>query len=121
MNARVAQPHGRPASSGMGVNVPFGLKTEYDNNWVGRFQGISSEVKTININPSIAWKVNQMFSVAYVPLQTGGDPYTYKGCGIAAGSTICTYQTVTGPSLDITVRNLTGGLPITVTSISRHA
>jgi hypothetical protein len=23
MNARVAQPHGRPASSGMGVNVPF--------------------------------------------------------------------------------------------------
>jgi long-chain fatty acid transport protein len=48
---------------GLGVGAPFGLKTEWDSSWMGRFHAIESEVKTININPSIAWKVNQMFSV----------------------------------------------------------
>jgi long-chain fatty acid transport protein len=49
--------------AGVGVNAPFGLTTEWDSNWVGRFHAIKSEVLTININPSVAWKINQMFSV----------------------------------------------------------
>jgi long-chain fatty acid transport protein len=48
---------------GLGVSAPFGLKTEWDSSWMGRFHAIKSEVKTVNINPSIAWKVNEMFSV----------------------------------------------------------
>ena len=48
---------------GLGVNAPFGLKTEYDKNWVGRFQAIKSELKTININPAIAFKINDELSV----------------------------------------------------------
>jgi long-chain fatty acid transport protein len=49
---------------GVGINAPFGLKTEYDDDkWLGRFQANESEVKTININPSIAFKVNDQFSV----------------------------------------------------------
>jgi long-chain fatty acid transport protein len=48
---------------GIGVNAPFGLKTEWDSDWVGRFQAIKSEVQTININPTVAWKINNMFSV----------------------------------------------------------
>jgi long-chain fatty acid transport protein len=52
-------------SIGVGVNVPFGLKTEYDNNWVGRFQGISSEVKTININPSISYRLSERASIGF--------------------------------------------------------
>lgn len=39
---------------GLGLNSPFGLKTEYDPDWIGRYQAIKSEVKTINVNPSIA-------------------------------------------------------------------
>src|SRR4030095_8212438 len=31
---------------GLGVNAPFGLKTAWDEDWVGRFQAIKSEVKT---------------------------------------------------------------------------
>ncbi|HEY9381059.1 MAG TPA: outer membrane protein transport protein [Burkholderiales bacterium] len=50
---------------GVGVGVPFGLKTDYDDNWVGRFHGTHSEVKTININPSIAWKANEMVSFGF--------------------------------------------------------
>ncbi len=45
------------------MGAPFGLTTEWDSGWVGRFHAIKSEVLTININPSIAWKVNEMFSV----------------------------------------------------------
>jgi long-chain fatty acid transport protein len=42
---------------GIGLGAPFGLKTEYDDDWVGRFHAVKSDLKTININPSIAWKV----------------------------------------------------------------
>ncbi|MFT7228036.1 MAG: long-chain fatty acid transport protein [Methylophilaceae bacterium] len=48
---------------GVGVSVPFGLKTEYDDRWLGRFQASKSELKTININPSIAYKLNDRLSV----------------------------------------------------------
>jgi long-chain fatty acid transport protein len=50
---------------GVGVNAPFGLKTEYDDKWIGRFQADKSEVKTINVNPSIAFKVNDQLSVGF--------------------------------------------------------
>ena len=50
---------------GIGVNVPFGLKTEYDNGWIGRFQALKSEVKTININPALAFKVNDQLSLGF--------------------------------------------------------
>ena len=48
---------------GVGLNAPFGLKTEYDPDWIGRYQAIKSEVKTININPSIAYKVSDSLSL----------------------------------------------------------
>ena len=48
---------------GVGLNAPFGLKTEYDSDWIGRYQAIKSEVKTINLNPSIAYKVSDTLSL----------------------------------------------------------
>ena len=48
---------------GLGINVPFGLKTEYDPNWVGNVQGIKSEMKTVNINPAFAWRLNDKLSL----------------------------------------------------------
>ena len=50
---------------GVGVNAPFGLKTEYGDKWIGRFQADKSEVKTININPAIAFKVNDQLSLGF--------------------------------------------------------
>ena len=47
---------------GLGVNAPFGLATEYDDDWVGRYHALKSEVKTINLNPSLSFKVSDMFS-----------------------------------------------------------
>lgn len=48
---------------GLGINAPFGLKTEYDADWVGRFHAIESAVKTININPAIAYRAGANLSV----------------------------------------------------------
>ena len=61
-NAYFAIPMGRLAL-GLGISAPFGLKTEYDSDWIGRYQAIKSDVKTLNLNPSIAFKVNDMFSI----------------------------------------------------------
>lgn len=49
--------------AGLGVNAPFGLKTEYDDGWVGRYHALTSELQTINVNPSLAFKVNQYISI----------------------------------------------------------
>lgn len=48
---------------GFGVGAPFGLKTEYDKPWVGAAQSTSFEVKTYNINPAIAYRVNDKVSL----------------------------------------------------------
>lgn len=50
---------------GFGISVPFGLATEYDSNWVGRAQAIKSEIKTINFNPSVAYRVNDKVSLGF--------------------------------------------------------
>jgi long-chain fatty acid transport protein len=48
---------------GIGVNSPFGLATDYPDNWVGRYHALDSDLVTININPSIAYKVNDHLSL----------------------------------------------------------
>lgn len=48
---------------GVSVNVPFGLSTEYDKSWIGAQYNVLSAIETINIAPSIAYKVNDKFSI----------------------------------------------------------
>lgn len=48
---------------GFSINVPFGLTTDYDNNFAGRYHALKSELKTIDISPALAYRVNDRFSV----------------------------------------------------------
>lgn len=48
---------------GVGINVPFGLTTDYKPGWVGRYHALKSSIMTININPSIAYAINDKLSV----------------------------------------------------------
>ncbi len=48
---------------GVGVNVPFGLQTEWDSTFMGRFRTTKSRVQTINVNPTVAFQVNDMLSL----------------------------------------------------------
>lgn len=80
---------------GLGMNAPFGLKTEYESSWAGRTQGIKSEMKTINLNPSIAWKASESLSLgaglsiqyakATLTSLTGVGPLTVEGDDIGWG------------------------------------
>ena len=48
---------------GVGMGAPFGMKTEYNTPWVGAAQATMFDVKTYNINPSVAYRVNDQVSV----------------------------------------------------------
>jgi len=48
---------------GLGVNTPFGLSTVYDGDWVGRYYALKSEILTVNINPTIAYRINDCLSI----------------------------------------------------------
>lgn len=48
---------------GLAINTPYGLKTEYNDDWVGRYHAIKSELMTINVAPTVAWKVNEEWSL----------------------------------------------------------
>ncbi len=53
---------------GLSVNVPFGMATEYDANWIGRYHALKTDLKTVEIAPSLAYRVNDQFSfgVAFI-------------------------------------------------------
>ncbi len=47
---------------GASLTAPFGLKTNYDNNWVGRYLALKSDVKTMDLTFAGSYKFNDMFS-----------------------------------------------------------
>lgn len=49
--------------AGLGLTVPYGMGTEFDENWAGQDRGTDSMILTFDINPNLAWKVNDMLSV----------------------------------------------------------
>ena len=48
---------------GLGINAPFGLSTEYNKGWIGRYHAIESHMQSLNINPSLAYKISERLSV----------------------------------------------------------
>lgn len=82
---------------GLGIGAPFGLKTEYDNPWIGAAQSVSFDIKTMNLNPSVAWRANEWVSLGFgVNLQRVDAEYIRAAAAInlgagtagAAGSTV---------------------------------
>jgi len=62
-NLYLAAPINSQWSAGIGVTAPWGLVTEYDDGWVGRFQGIRSSIATLNVNPGVSWKPARSFAL----------------------------------------------------------
>ena len=50
---------------GLGVTVPFGMGTEYDDHWEQADRGISANIITVDINPNFAFKLNEKFSFGF--------------------------------------------------------
>ncbi|MGH8182042.1 MAG: OmpP1/FadL family transporter [Rhodanobacteraceae bacterium] len=50
---------------GFGIDAPFGLKTQYDAGWVGRYSALKSSVKSVDFVGSVAWAINPQFSLGF--------------------------------------------------------
>lgn len=48
---------------GFGMTVPYGMGTEYSKDWEGADRGTNAKIYTFDMNPSIAWKVNDFLSI----------------------------------------------------------
>lgn len=49
---------------GLAINPTFADETEYDKNFVGRYSGLKTKIRIVNVNPSVAYKVNDALSLA---------------------------------------------------------
>lgn len=48
---------------GAGFNAPFGLKTYYDDRWVGRYQAVSTNLKAPAATLALAYKIDDTLSI----------------------------------------------------------
>lgn len=48
---------------GLAINTPFGLETDYEEGWAGRYMALNSKLMTIDITPSVAYRLNSNWSV----------------------------------------------------------
>lgn len=70
---------------GLGITVPFGMATEYDNNWAAADKGMNAEVKVFDINPNVAFKLTDTLSfgagvsLQYVTAQFEQKQALYQG------------------------------------------
>lgn len=70
---------------GLGLTVPFGMGTDYGKGWKGAERGYTSTILTFDINPNVAWKVNDFLSVGGgISLQYAKAKLGMKPAGIPA-------------------------------------
>ncbi|MDC6636493.1 outer membrane protein transport protein, partial [Leclercia adecarboxylata] len=52
---------------GVGLYVPFGMITDYESGYQGRYHGDYSEVRVITVQPTISYRFNEKLSVGFGP------------------------------------------------------
>ncbi|MGZ7459002.1 OmpP1/FadL family transporter [Pseudomonas sp. Ma2-10] len=52
---------------GIGVYAPFGLVTDYENGFAGRYFGSKSEVKIVTLQPTVSYAFNDKVSIGFGP------------------------------------------------------
>jgi long-chain fatty acid transport protein len=58
--------------AGIGVTAPYGLGSEYNTGWFGRFDSTKTELTVLDVQPTLAYKVNDMLSIgAGINIQHG--------------------------------------------------
>lgn len=72
---------------GASIGAPFGLKTDYEPGWVGRYRALTSDLKTIDLTLSAAVKVSDSVSVGAGLIYERAEATLSKA--IDFGSAIC--------------------------------
>lgn len=52
-------------AAGFGLFVPYGTKLDYDNNWSGRYALTNVKLESVNLNPSVGFKLNEQHSFGF--------------------------------------------------------
>jgi long-chain fatty acid transport protein len=83
-------PLGEGVVVGASVSAPFGLKTEYEPTWMGRYDALTSDVKVVDLTVSVAYAVTDRFSFGAGIILQNADVTLSKaidfGTAICAGS-----------------------------------
>ena len=61
--AYIVVPINNSFAFGLGIGVPFGLKTDWDDGWLGCHQALVVEDRNYQHQPALSWKINDQFSV----------------------------------------------------------
>ena len=69
-HAYLVAPITEKVSLGVSLNVPFGLSTSYDDDWVGRYHAITSSLDTVSLTAVASYKFNDKISIAAGPTVT---------------------------------------------------
>jgi len=83
---------------GLAINVPFGLSTKYDDTWKGRYHAVDSEVSTVNINPSLSyrltphWLIGGGLNAQYVDVKLSSAVDFYGVCTSIMPASVCASQ-----------------------------
>jgi len=91
-NFYLVQPLGEDWRFGFGVNAPFGLASEYDDDWLGRYQATESELVVINTNATVSYALTDQFAVAvgldfqYADTTLENKVDSFGACAQAAGA-----------------------------------
>lgn len=51
--------------AGLGISSPFALRTDYEAGWAGAAQALKSDISTINVNPSLAYRYSDSVSLGF--------------------------------------------------------
>ncbi len=82
---------------GAAVSAPFGLKTEYDRDWIGRYHAVESDVRIVDLTLAMSLDVTDRFTV--------GAGLIYERAEVTLSNAIDFGSAVCRPSA------ATGGLP----------
>jgi long-chain fatty acid transport protein len=55
-NAYAVVPIGSNLTFGLGVMTPYGLRTDWDDPWIGRGSSRDANIKVVSVQPSLAWQ-----------------------------------------------------------------
>ncbi len=69
------------------VSAPFGLKTEYDSDWVGRYHALESDVKIVDLTLAASVAITDRFSAGFGLIYSRADVTLSNA--VDFGSAIC--------------------------------
>lgn len=106
-NIYYVQPLSERWTMGLGINAPFGLKSEYDRDWTGRYLATTSELRLVNINGTLSFAVNDRLSLAlglnYQDAEVTLENAVDSTLGAAPDPATDSYASIVGDDTDVTL------------------